>query len=91
TGLSVRHVGERFQRSNETISKYFRRILLAVSTAPFYTTYVHLPLATDPVSDYIRNNPKFYPFFGDALGSMDGTHINCAPSAEDRQACRNRK
>jgi hypothetical protein len=23
TGLSVRHVGERFQRANETISKYF--------------------------------------------------------------------
>lgn len=23
TGLSVRHVGERFQRSNETISRYF--------------------------------------------------------------------
>ncbi|KAJ7081525.1 hypothetical protein C8R44DRAFT_527075, partial [Mycena epipterygia] len=39
TGLSIRHVGERFQRSNETISKYFRRVLIAVSSPPFYTRY----------------------------------------------------
>jgi hypothetical protein len=27
TGLSVRHLGERFQRSNETISKYFFNLI----------------------------------------------------------------
>jgi hypothetical protein len=27
TGLSVRHLGERFQRSNETISKYFLNLI----------------------------------------------------------------
>ena len=57
TGLSVQHVGERFQHSNETISKYFyfyftsealssadfepshryfRKVLLAVSSPQFY-------------------------------------------------------
>ncbi|KAJ7718236.1 hypothetical protein B0H16DRAFT_1217627, partial [Mycena metata] len=91
TGLSIRHVGERFQRSNETISKYFRRVLIAVSSPPFYTQYVRLPSARDPIPESIRSNPKFFPFFKDAIGSMDGTHINCAPSAADRQASRNRK
>jgi hypothetical protein len=26
-----------------------------------------------------------------AIGAMDGTHINCCPTAEDRHAARNRK
>ncbi|TEB06401.1 hypothetical protein FA13DRAFT_1578800, partial [Coprinellus micaceus] len=48
---SVRHVGERFQRSNETcpMSRYFRKILDAVSSGPFYQKYVYLPNASDPV------------------------------------------
>ncbi|KAJ7196952.1 hypothetical protein GGX14DRAFT_303302, partial [Mycena pura] len=91
TGLSIRHVGERFQHSNETISKYFRRVLHAIVSPPFYNHYVRLPSAGDPVPRPIRNNPKLFPFFEDAIGSMDGTHINCSPSAEDRQASRNRK
>lgn len=107
TGLTLCHVGERFQRSTDTISKYsylslllfltdfscryFRRILLTVSSAPFYSFYIRLPSIHDPVPPLIRNNPKWFPFFGGAIGSMDGTHINCCPSAEDRQASRNRK
>lgn len=39
----------------------------------------------------ILNNPKFFPFFKDALGGIDGTHINCKPSAAERDASRNRK
>ncbi|KAJ6493691.1 hypothetical protein C8R47DRAFT_1269878, partial [Mycena vitilis] len=91
TGLSIRHVGERFQRSNETVSKYFRRTLFAISSPPFYTRYVQLPTVGDPTPESILSNPKFFPFFEDALGSMDGTHINCAPAADDRHASRNRK
>ncbi|KAJ7055148.1 hypothetical protein C8F01DRAFT_930032, partial [Mycena amicta] len=91
TGLSIRHVGERFQRSNETISKYFRRVLFTVSSPPFYPAYVRLPKDTDPTPPNISDNTKLYPFFADAIGSMDGTHINCSPSAADRHASRNRK
>ncbi|KAF9060559.1 hypothetical protein BDP27DRAFT_1177700, partial [Rhodocollybia butyracea] len=29
TGLSIRHVGERFQHSNETISQYFKVVIFA--------------------------------------------------------------
>ncbi|KAJ7050996.1 hypothetical protein C8F01DRAFT_939060, partial [Mycena amicta] len=36
TGLSVRHVGERFQRSNETISRYFHEMTNAFSSPDFY-------------------------------------------------------
>ncbi|KIY60800.1 hypothetical protein CYLTODRAFT_336833, partial [Cylindrobasidium torrendii FP15055 ss-10] len=91
TGLSVRHVGERFQRSNETVAFYFKAVLNAFSKPFFYSRYVQLPNATDPTPPEIRNNPKLYPFFANALGAVDGTHINAASSAEQRQAARDRK
>ncbi|KAF8214402.1 hypothetical protein K438DRAFT_1503893, partial [Mycena galopus ATCC 62051] len=103
TGMSTRLVGERFQRSNETISKYFRCVLIALSSPPFYTHYwtlliflvespcVHLPSDGDPTPQTIASSPKFFPFFEDAIGSMDGTHINSSPSVADRQASKNRK
>ncbi|PFH44578.1 hypothetical protein AMATHDRAFT_114474, partial [Amanita thiersii Skay4041] len=62
TGLSVHHVGECFQHSNETISKYFVNILDMLASPAFYSKYVKLPTTTDPVPPFILNNPKFYPF-----------------------------
>ncbi|KIL55986.1 hypothetical protein M378DRAFT_38970, partial [Amanita muscaria Koide BX008] len=91
TGLSIYHLGERFQRSNDTISKYFRRMLIAFSSHPFFTKYVQLPCSTDPTPPEILNNPKFYPYFANTLGALDGTHIACSPSAADRESARNRK
>ncbi|KAJ7083969.1 hypothetical protein B0H15DRAFT_756135, partial [Mycena belliarum] len=55
--------------------RYFRQILIAISSPEFYGKYVHLLSANDPVSTSISENPKFFPFFCDAIGSMDGTHI----------------
>lgn len=58
---------------------------------PFYTTYVHLPEPQDPIPSEILNNPKFFPYFKDALGAIDGSHIAIAPPAAQRAAFRNRK
>lgn len=52
---------------------------------------VCLPRIDDPPPDFIQRNPKFWPFFSNVIGAMDGTHINCCPSAAERQAARNRK
>ncbi|KIN97277.1 hypothetical protein M404DRAFT_135861, partial [Pisolithus tinctorius Marx 270] len=43
TGLTVRHVGEHFQWSNDTISRYFKKLLFIFSEPPFYITYVQFP------------------------------------------------
>ncbi|KAF9526835.1 hypothetical protein CPB83DRAFT_738929, partial [Crepidotus variabilis] len=91
TGLSVQHVGEQFQRSNETISHYFRLVLDALSSGPFYAEYVKLPLTSDPASPVLQDNSKFWPFFQHVLGAIDSTHINCCPSALERQMARDRK
>jgi hypothetical protein len=52
---------------------------------------VRLPHDTDTLPDRIRTNPKLYPFFRDAIGVIDGTHIACTPSEQERAAARNRK
>ncbi|EIW59828.1 uncharacterized protein TRAVEDRAFT_100853, partial [Trametes versicolor FP-101664 SS1] len=91
TGLFVRHIGERFQRANGTITKYFKKMLLAFSSPPFYTTYVHLPEEHEPTPTPIYNDPRYHPFLDHALGAADGSHIATAPPSEERSASRNRK
>jgi hypothetical protein len=91
TGLSIRHLGGRFQRSNDTISVYFKKMLFAFSSPPFYTRYVRLPLASDPTPSEIFNNPKQFPFFQDVIGAIDGSHFLASSSAEGRHHARNRK
>src|SRR5882672_1244621 len=94
TNLSNRKVGERFQRSGNTISKYhslplnvltptdfylffrcFNLILNSVTSQAFYNVYIKQPTLTTPLDPYIANHPKFYPFFQDALGAVDGTQF----------------
>lgn len=43
------------------------------------------------MSPYISSRKRFTPWFNNAIGAMDGTHINSCPSAADRQAARDRK
>ena len=79
TGLTIWHTGEHFQRSNKTISKYFRRMLGIFSSEPFYTAYINLPDMDTPPSRKIHLNPKMWPFFEYALSALDCTHISCSP------------
>jgi hypothetical protein len=61
-------------------------MLIYFSSAPFYTDNVHLPHDHDPVPSKILTNPKFFPFFRDCRGAMDGTHINSIATEADQQA-----
>jgi len=61
------------------------------SAAPFYTQCIRLPGANSPIPPKIRRNPRFFPYFRDALGALDGSHIHSAPPASERASCRNRK
>ena len=66
-------------------------MLLFFSSPPFYSDNVHLPTADTPLSSKIQDNPLFFPFLRDAIGAIDGTHINANVTLEERQASRNRK
>ena len=90
-GLSIWHVSKHFQHSNDTISKYFLKMLAVFSHPPFYINNVCLPKSNDSIPDHIQKNPKMFPFFEGAMGALNGTHINCAPTSAEHQACWNWK
>ncbi|KAJ8597533.1 hypothetical protein M405DRAFT_717034, partial [Rhizopogon salebrosus TDB-379] len=75
TGLPQRHLEERFQRSPSTLTKSIHYILDLLTSDTFYHAYVQLPNANTPLASEIEDNPKFYPFFQDCQGSIDGTHL----------------
>jgi hypothetical protein len=96
TNLSARQLAERFQHSTDTISRldkhdicrtelteyhrHIHQVSGAITSPSFVEIYMHLPTATTPLSDVIRNNPKFIPYFQDAVGAVDCTHIHCWPT-----------
>jgi hypothetical protein len=66
-------------------------MLYIFASEPFYFDFVHQPRRTTPLSSYISGNPKFHPFFKDAIGAMDGTHFISSGSAEEQALARDRK
>lgn len=80
--ISIQH------KSADHLIRYFVLMLIYFSSALFYTNNVHLPHDHDPILPEIHKNPKFFRFFQNALGAMNGTHINCNTTAADQQvAC----
>jgi hypothetical protein len=52
---------------------------------------VRQPASTDPVPDEIQQNTKFWPYFKDCIGAVDGTHIHAHIPIAEQAAWRNRK
>ncbi|KAJ7251905.1 hypothetical protein C8J57DRAFT_955011, partial [Mycena rebaudengoi] len=67
-----RDLMERFQRSNDTISKY-TNLVLDIAVGNFYQKYVQNPADSTPAK--IADNPAYFPFFRYCRGAVDGTHI----------------
>ena len=51
-------------------------MLVIFSSPPLYTNFIRLPKVGDPIPDNILDDPKLFPFFEDALGAIDGSHLN---------------
>ena len=65
-------------------------MLKTLSSPPFYTTYVSFPTG-QTIPQKIQQNHKFWPYFKDALGALDGSHIAMAPPSHIRGNYHNRK
>ena len=66
-------------------------MVIIFSSPPFYTNHVILPTGVEPVPPQISNNPKFWPYFKDAIGAINGSHFHCAPPAHQRLFYQNQK
>ncbi|XP_020258341.1 uncharacterized protein LOC109834728 [Asparagus officinalis] len=61
-----------FIRSGDTVSKYFNRVLEAISRIQGR----FMKQAPNEVPQEILSNPSFYPFFKDCIGMIDGTYVD---------------
>ncbi|KIK91055.1 hypothetical protein PAXRUDRAFT_150399 [Paxillus rubicundulus Ve08.2h10] len=55
TDLTLKHIGEQFQQSSDTISLYFQKILVILLTQLLYSRYVQLP-----TREYINSSCILY-------------------------------
>ncbi|MQM00740.1 hypothetical protein Taro_033473 [Colocasia esculenta] len=88
-GVASGAMCEHFQHSSETISKHVRKVTKALASLHFI--YIKLPSLTDPVHPRIRHDDRFYPYFKDAIGAIDGTHVPTHILREKQARYRNRK
>ena len=86
---SNREVQERFQRSGDTVSRHFHQVLKAITF--LIPEWIMLPIKPITIADTVSSNSKFYPYFNDCIGALDGTHIAAKVSEEVAPAYRNRK
>ncbi|KAA8522645.1 hypothetical protein F0562_012992 [Nyssa sinensis] len=81
-----RVIQERFQHSGETISRYFNNVLKAIKSLSREFLQPP-PLSTPP--EILRSN-RFYPYFKDCTGVVDGMHIPAHVPAKDQSRFRNK-
>ncbi|KAI4351928.1 hypothetical protein L6164_006227 [Bauhinia variegata] len=82
-----RVIQERFQHSGETISRHFNNVLKAIKSLS--REVLQTPEPTTP-PEILRNN-RFYPYFKDCIGVIDGMHIPAHVPAKDQSRFRNKK
>lgn len=82
-----RVIQERFQHSGETISRHFNNVLKAIKSMS--REFLQPPPLTTP-SEILKSN-RFYPYFEDCIGIIDGLHIPAHVPAKDQSRFRNWK
>lgn len=73
------------------LCSHLKLVLSAVTNPDFMNSVVQLPTARSPLSPIIADNPKFFPFFKDAVGAIDGTHIAAFVDDDVRARYRDRE
>ncbi|KAF0728661.1 hypothetical protein Ae201684_013619 [Aphanomyces euteiches] len=87
-GASNRSAQERFQHSGDTISKVFHQVL----SANLLRVPTMMPASLPSwCPNEIQENPKWFPFFKDCIGALDGTHIPAFVPLNEQKPFRNRK
>ncbi|WVZ83542.1 hypothetical protein U9M48_030679 [Paspalum notatum var. saurae] len=80
-------IGLTFRRSVETISRYFHQVLYAVGEL---RNDIIVPPTTN-VHPRILNSHRWYPYFKDCIGAIDGTHVLARVPLKMQAAFRGRK
>ncbi|KAM7495018.1 hypothetical protein LguiB_029627 [Lonicera macranthoides] len=84
--LRTREVQKLFKYSGETISRHFNNVLnaiMAISLDFFQPPGSEIPLD-------VREDPRFYPYFRDCVGAVDGIHLPVMVGVDEQGPFRNK-
>ncbi|WVZ50450.1 hypothetical protein U9M48_001702 [Paspalum notatum var. saurae] len=84
---TYRLVGTNYDRSGETVSRYFNKVLHAIGE--LQNELIRLSSSTTPTK--IAGNPRWDPYFKDCIGAIDGTHVRASVSKDMEAAFCGRK
>jgi len=87
-GQTTRKAGERWQHSTSTISKNCREVMDCMLLSK--DEIIAGVKEDEETSPFIASNYRFFPYFKDCIGALDGTLIGAICSPEDHEACRDR-
>ena len=82
-GETSRMMQERFQHSGETIHRHFHDVLLACCGLAMSLIKPQDPTFQN-VHSKIKLDRRYWPFFKNAIGAIDGTHIPCVVPANEQ-------
>ncbi|XP_022684247.1 putative nuclease HARBI1 [Setaria italica] len=85
--LRNRLVGTNFDRSGETVSRYFNKVLRAVGE--LRGELIRPPSLETPTK--ILGNHRWDPYFKDCIGAIDGTHVRASVPKDMELSFRGRK
>jgi hypothetical protein len=88
--LSIRKLAERFQRSTETIDRTYLKIIRHILKPDFSNLFVQHVSELSSLHSIIEANGRYFLFFKDCVGAIDGTHIPVSPLVLDRAQWRDR-
>ncbi|XP_060200564.1 uncharacterized protein LOC132628817 [Lycium barbarum] len=77
-----------FRRSGESVSHHFHVVLRAI--LGLYEIFIKQPDGSQVPSE-IASNQRFYPYFKDCIGAIDGTHVRIKFSQSEAPKYRERK
>ncbi|KAL7600320.1 hypothetical protein Lser_V15G24828 [Lactuca serriola] len=82
-GCGNRLVQEFFNHSGETIHRHFHKVLDVVVNL---SKDIIKPNANynETIPEHILNNPRYYPYFKDCIGVIDGTHVKASVPQHDQ-------
>ncbi|KAG6538237.1 uncharacterized protein LOC122005782 [Zingiber officinale] len=78
-----------FRQSTETISRHFHKVLRALIT--LQDQFLVQPNGSTISPQILNSGGRFYPYFKNCIGAIDGTHIRVKVSKEDVSRYRGRK
>ena len=82
-GVGNRMLQERFQHLGETVSRHFHTVLLARLRLSFKYIKPQDPTFRS-IPSKLRNDRQYWPFFKNAIGAIDGTHVPCVVSLPEQ-------